>query len=711
MEHMHCIVKRIVFNNQDTGFSVISVSTPDEEYLFTIVGSFLSLREDMILNIGGEWNFNEKYGWQFEVVEYEEVLPLTSEGIMRYLSSGLIEGIGPTIAARIVEKFGDETLSILDEHPERLIEVAGIGKKRIAQISKSWQEQSALRNVMIYLQGYGISVNTAYRIFMKFGTNSVNVVKENPYQLINIWGIGFKTADTIAQNIGFDRKSSYRLAGGVEFVLQNSQDSGHCYLPRDLLKEKASTLLELEPDELDSIVDEMTKSGRVISEEPDRIYLPYLYNSEIGTAERIKRLLSKKSRSITTSRILDSVEAAVSITYAEAQKEAIITAVSSKMTIITGGPGTGKTTTVKGIIAVLNASGMKILLAAPTGRAAKRLSETTGEPAQTIHRLLEANPLEGFGRNEENKLKGNVLIIDESSMIDILLMYNLLKAVPDDMSIIMIGDVDQLPPVGPGNVLRDLIHSGVIPVVRLTHIFRQAYGSQIVQNAHRINEGKFPNLKHREDSDFFFIEQNQNDTLADTIIELCTTRLPPFFNVNPMDIQVLSPMRRAEGGVNNLNIRLQQNLNPTTTMVKRGFTEFRLYDKVMQIRNNYTKEIFNGDIGQIVSVNETNGEIDVQFDLPIPVHYTHTELDELELAYAITVHKSQGSEYDIVVLPVSSQHFVMLQRNLLYTGVTRAKRAIILVGTTNAIGIAVKNNHIARRYTGLAERLRELKQK
>ena len=706
MDSMRCIVEKIIFSNTENGFSVMSVNAYGYSNLVTVVGIINSVNIGSILSLKGEWKESSKYGRQFAFSEYEEVMPSSKEGIKRYLGSGLISGVGPKIASRIVNAFGEETLAIIENEPERLYKISGIGKRRIKRIIESFNEQKEVRNVMVFLQTHGIGISLAYRIYKELGNECIGIITSNPYRLTEVWGIGFKTADKIAAGLGFDSKSPFRVFSGIIFSLEECCNSGHCFMPREDILEKASKLLELESSALRSTLDDMIKNKDLIFENPDRIYLPGMYYSECGVANRLNSILSKRNRNRNlTAAATGQIEKELSIKYAEAQKEAIRIATSSKIMIITGGPGTGKTTAVKGIITVFNSAKMRVLLAAPTGRAAKRMSEATGMEAKTIHRLLEARPPDGYDRNEDNKLEGNVLIIDESSMIDIVLMHNLLKAVPDDMSLIFIGDVDQLPPVGPGNVLRDMINSNAIPVVKLSHIFRQAMGSQIIMNAHRINNGQRLDLKNKENSDFFFIKEENNSVLSNTIVELCTKRLPEFFSVAPYDIQVLSPMRRGENGVNNLNMLLQNALNPTDAMIRRGGTEYRLYDKVMQIKNNYEKKVFNGDIGQIVGINEEEGIVSVRFDEIIPVYYEINELDELVLAYATTVHKAQGSEYDIVVLPITDQHYMMLQRNLLYTGITRAKRAVVLVGTENAIWTAVKNNHISNRNTGLTTRL------
>jgi exodeoxyribonuclease V alpha subunit len=707
MDFLRCVVERITYTNEENGYTVLRVKAKSFSDLVTAVGNMGAVNAGAVLSLKGEWKVDSKYGRQFSVREYEETLPATVYGIEKYLGSGLIKGVGPKFAGRIVKTFGADTLQVIEETPDKLIEVPGIGGKRVGMIKKAWQEQKEIKNIMLFLQDHGIGTAFAFRIFKAFGADSIAVAKENPFKLTDIWGIGFKTADTVAQKMGFDKESFYRCRSGLLYVLNECSNDGHCFMPRDELTQKAAEMLEIEEPKLHMTIDDMLREKDLICEPPNSLYLPPLFFSESGTAKRIRALLSAQSVIPDADEIIVRAEKAAGIEYDEIQKDAIRTAASSKVMILTGGPGTGKTTTVKGILALFREAGMKTLLAAPTGRAAKRLSETTGMEAKTIHRLLEAKPPEGYQRNEDNKLEGDALIVDESSMIDIVLMYNLLRAVPDSMTVLFVGDVDQLPSVGAGNVLRDMIDSETVPVVKLTRIFRQATGSHIIMNAHRINKGQFPNLKTGKNSDFFFVEQQDSAAIPETIVSLCAKRLPKYFGIKPSSIQVLCPMQRGENGARNLNVLLQNTLNPPTAMLRRGGTEYRHGDKVMQIKNNYDKEVWNGDIGSIVSVDEEERTLAVSFDGGAPVAYDIAELDELVLAYATTVHKAQGSEYDVVVLPLTTQHYMMLQRNLLYTGVTRAKKTVVLVGTVKAVGMAVKNNSVTKRNTGLAERLKK----
>ena len=706
MDTIRCVLVRITYANEENGYSVLRVRATGYSELITVVGNMGAVHVGSILTIKGEWKVDSKYGRQFVAREYEETLPATVYGIEKYLGSGLIKGIGPKFAGLIVKTFGADTLEIIEETPDKLIEVPGIGAKRVEMIRKAWRDQKEIKNIMLFLQDHGIGTAFAFRIFKAFGDESIKIVRDNPFKLTEIWGIGFMTADTVAKKMGFDDESFYRCRSGLLYTLNECSNEGHCFMPRETLARKAVEILGVEAEKLQPIIDEMLRAKDLINEPPDHIFIPSLFFSEYGAARRILSLLSDKPSIPDAERIISRVEAASGIRFDDAQKDAIRTAASSKVMILTGGPGTGKTTTVKGILALYREAGMRILLAAPTGRAAKRLSETTGMEAKTIHRLLEARPSEGYKKNEENKLEGDALIIDESSMIDIVLMYSLLRAVPDDMTVVFVGDADQLPSVGPGNALRDMIDSEAVPVVRLTHIFRQAMGSHIILNAHKINKGEFPDLKTGRNSDFFFVNQPDNSALPATIIDLCAKRLPGHFNIKPSHIQVLCPMHRGESGAQNLNILLQTALNASKESLRRGGTEYRLGDKVMQIRNNYEKEVWNGDIGRITNIDAENRSLSVSFDGDSLVEYDISELDELTLAYATTVHKAQGSEYDVVALVLTTQHYMMLQRNLLYTGVTRAKKAVVLVGSVKAIGIAVKNDKVTKRNTDLAVRLR-----
>ena len=708
MDFLRCVVERITYSNEENGYTVLRAKARGFSELVTAVGNMGAVNVGAVLSMKGEWKVDSKYGRQFSVREYEETLPATVYGVEKYLGSGLIKGVGPKFAGRIIKTFGAETLNIIEETPDKLIEVPGIGQKRVGMIKKAWQEQKEIKNIMLFLQDHGVGTAFAFRIFKAFGADSIAIVKDNPFKLTEIWGIGFKSADTVATKMGFDKESFYRCRSGLLYVLNECSNEGHCFMPREELTRKAAEMLDIEAAKLHMTIDNMLMEKDLILEPPDSLYLPPLFFSENGTARRIHALLAGKTHISGADQIIQRVEESSGIRYDEVQKDAIRTAAASKVMVLTGGPGTGKTTTVKGIIAVLRDIGMEILLAAPTGRAAKRLSETTGMEARTIHRLLEAKPPEGYQRNEENKLEGDALIVDESSMIDIVLMYSLLRAVPDDMTVIFVGDVDQLPSVGAGNVLRDIINSGAVPVVKLTRIFRQAMGSQIIMNAHRINKGQFPTLKTGRDSDFFFVEQKDNSLIPQTIVDLCVKRLPGFFKVSPTAIQVLCPMQRGENGAQNLNVLLQNAINTSPAMLRRGGVEYRLGSKVMQIKNNYDKECWNGDIGIITAVDEEDRSLSVSFDGDAPVQYDITELDELVLAYATTIHKAQGSEYEIVILPLTMQHYMMLQRNLIYTGITRAKKAVVLVGTTKAIGMAVRNDSVTKRNTGLSARLQNV---
>ena len=708
MESLKCIVHRITFHNAENGWTVLKGRVRGYEEPVAFVGTMGNICVGSSLAVKGEWINDSKYGRQVSVSEYEELMPATVQGVEKYLGSGLIKGVGPNFAKRIVRQFGSDTLDIIEDEPDRLIEVEGLGQKRVDMIKEAWAKQKEVKNIMIFLQDHDVGASLAYKIFNEFGAESIAIAKENPYRLTEIKGIGFITADTVARKMGFDTESIYRRRSGIAFTLSECSNDGHCYMPRGELLTKAAEILEVDEIKLDNAIDEMLLKKELILEPPDSLYIPPLFFSEIGTAKRLGAILSCSAPITGADKIINALEKDSKIRYEDMQKTAISLAAESKVMILTGGPGTGKTTTVKGIIEVYHTAGKRVLLAAPTGRAAKRLAETTGLEAKTIHRLLEARPPNEYQRNEDNKLAGDVLIIDESSMIDIILMYNLLKAVPDEMTLTFVGDADQLPSVGPGNVLRDMIDSGVIPVVKLTHIFRQAMESDIIKNAHRVNKGDFPDIDNRKGTDFFFSEQPDDSAIPGAIVDLCANRLPKYFKVKPVDIHVLTPMQRGEIGAQNLNAVLQKELNHAEKAVYRGGISYKLGDKVMQVKNNYDKQVWNGDIGIVRSVDVEARTICVSFDGGEPIQYELPELEELVLAYATTVHKAQGSEYDIVVFPLTAQHYIMLQRNLLYTGITRAKKAVIIVGTKRAISIAIRNDQVGRRYTGLAARLRQV---
>ncbi|NLX90582.1 MAG: ATP-dependent RecD-like DNA helicase [Firmicutes bacterium] len=708
MEYLSGIVERITYCNEQTGFSVIKIKSKGFADLVTVVGNLATVNVGSVLRVKGEWKFDSKYGKQFSAVDYRETVPATLAGIEKYLGSGLIKGIGPVYARRIVKHFKEDTLRVIEESADYLINVEGIGPKRVEMVKKAWREQKEIKNVMIFLQSHGVSAAYAVKIFKTYGNKSIEIVRNNPYRLADdIWGIGFKTADKIAQQLGFAKNSYERCRSGIIYVLNQLANDGHCFARREQLITEAVKVLELEESRINFTLEKMAEEKSIILDEKDAIYLPPFFFSETGTAKRIREIIAGQGALFrgNVDSLVTKLQREFNIKYDQIQLEAIKMAVSSKFVVLTGGPGTGKTTTILAIIRIFQKMGKRVLLAAPTGRAAKKMSETTGMEAKTIHRLLEYNPPGGYQKNAENPLKCDVLIIDEASMIDIILMYNLLKAVPDEAAVILVGDVDQLPSVGAGNVLKDIIDSDTVNVIELKRIFRQAMGSAIITNAHRINKGQMPVLKGRKNSDFFFIEEEDPNKIAETIKLLCTQRLPAYYKVNPVeDIQVLCPMQRGEIGAQNLNLLLQEGLNSGNISIKYGGTVFRLHDKVMQVKNNYEKNVFNGDIGIISKIDPEERKLTIRFD-GNEVDYDASELDEVVLAYATTVHKSQGSEYQIVVAPIAMQHYIMLQRNLLYTCVTRAKKVMVLVGTKKAIGIAVSNNSISQRNTLLAKRL------
>lgn len=702
------VVERITFQSPETGYTVLRFKASRHNDLVTVVGMLMDVVVGTNLEINGVWKVDRKYGQQFEAHTWQEVMPATVYGIEKYLGSGLIKGIGPKYAKKIVAKFGADTLDIIEENIERLGEVEGIGKKRIQQIKFSWVRQREIKNVMVFLQSHDVSSAYAAKIYKAYGNDAVKRVQENPYQLADdIWGIGFKTADTIAVKMGIEKDEFNRLRSGIKYALGELGNEGHVFAYREQLIKKGKELLDVTESQLDEAIERMMKNDDLKVEE-DAIYLPPFYYAEIGAAKRLRMIISAEAEEniFTKAQMVDlgRIQKTLGISYDDVQAEAIHRAANSKVMVLTGGPGTGKTTTTQGIIQAFLDKGLSILLAAPTGRAAKRMSEATGREAKTIHRLLEFKPPEGYKRNEENPLEGDVLLVDECSMIDIMLMNSLLKAVPANMRLVLIGDVDQLPSVGAGNVLRDIIDSEAVPVVRLTKIFRQAQQSRIITNAHKVNEGKFPDISNGKNSDFFFLNREEPEVIAKEIVELVKNKLPNYYKVKPSEIQVLTPMQKGIIGAINLNQELQKAINPSMEGIRRGGYIFKQYDKVMQIRNNYDKEVFNGDIGRILEIDTEDNTLTVLFD-GRKVLYEASELDELVQAYACTIHKSQGSEYPIVVMPVSMTHFMMMQRNLIYTGITRSKKVCVVVGTMKALGYAVRNITVTKRNTMLKERL------
>lgn len=709
MVKLRCVVEHITYQNQENGWSVMRVKVKGYDNLVTLTGSLLDVPVGSVLLVDGDWRVDPRYGQQFVAQSWTEVMPATIYGIEKYLGSGLIKGIGPVYAKAIVSRFGLETINVIENDIERLLEVPRLGRKRMEKIRESWEKQKDIKEVMVFLQGYGVSTAFAAKIYRKYEKESIAKVKENPYQLADdIWGIGFKTADGIASKMGYEKNDPRRCRSGILYTLNELAEEGHVYAEPEQLVDAAVKLLEADESPVRQALASMIEANDVVLDN-EVIYLPPFYHAENGSAKRLQSLLSDTS--LFNAGIAAEPEAEYGaktdgIIYDGVQQAAIQKALDSKVMVLTGGPGTGKTTTTQGIIAAFKARHMSILLAAPTGRAAKRMNEATGMEAKTIHRLLEYNPMDGYKRNDENPLEGDALIVDECSMIDILLFYNLMKAIPSNMRLILVGDIDQLPSVGAGNVLRDIIDSQQIPVVRLTRIFRQAQSSRIVMNAHAINAGQFPNIKNGLDTDFFFINQEDADEIVKLIIGLVRDRLPKTYGYPSKEVQVLTPMQRGTVGAGNLNIELQNALNPTGPSLARGGYTFRQGDKVMQIRNNYDKNVFNGDIGYITAVDTTERTLSIAFDNRV-VEYDITELDEIVLAYAVTIHKSQGSEFPVVVMPVTMKHFVMLQRNLIYTGITRAKKICVLVGTTKALTYAIRNNTVSKRNTKLKERLNQ----
>ena len=712
MIKIRCVIDHITYQNQENGYSVMRVKVKDYKDPVTLVGNLLDIPVGAVLLCEGDWKMDKRYGNQFVAETWEEVMPATVYGIEKYLGSGLVKGIGPKFAHLIVEKFGTDTIEIIEDNIERLYEVAGIGKKRVEKIKESWEKQKDIKNVMLFLQQYGVSTAYAAKIYRQYGKESIEKVKDNPYRLADdIWGIGFKTADGIASKMGYENNDIRRCKSGLLYTLNELSNDGHVYAVEEQLVESAKKLLEADEEPIREALKEMLASEDLI-EENEAIYLPPFYHSERGTAKKLLSLLLVNTSTLFDGQMdIDAIQKQSGIEYDDVQIAAIKQAIDSKVMVLTGGPGTGKTTTTQGIIAAYKAAGLRILLAAPTGRASKRMSEATGMEAKTIHRLLEYNPQDGYKRNDENPLEGDALIVDECSMIDIILMYNLMKAIPEHMRLVMVGDIDQLPSVGAGNVLRDIIESEKIPVIRLTRIFRQAQSSRIVMSAHAINQGRFPDISNGMNTDFFFIKKDDPEQVADEIVKLVRDRLPKAYKQPLCNIQVLTPMQRSVVGAGNLNTVLQQALNHNTLSLSRGGNTYKLGDRVMQIRNNYDKNVFNGDIGTVEKVNLEDRTLTINFDDTM-VEYEASELDEVVLAYATTIHKSQGSEYPIVVIPVLMTHFVMLQRNLIYTGITRAKKICVLIGQTKALSYAIRNLTVSKRNTLLKERLRgEIEQK
>jgi len=732
MESLLGTLERIVFTNEENGYIIARFSIPRRYDLVTVVGNLAGVHAGARLRLWGVWKNHSVYGEQFVIENYKEERPATIEAIRKYLGSGLIKGIGPVTATRIAEHFGKYTLDVIDEDIGRLVEVPGVGPKRVGIIAEAWEAQKSIKEIMLFLQGHGVNTRLAVKIYKTYADEAIQVVEQDPYRLArDIYGIGFITADKIARSLGVEPDSPTRIQAGLEHLLKTLADEGHVYAPRPHAVAETAKLLDVSTAQVDAQIAVLANEERVQLEvlqssatkteaeaDAEAVYLIPFYRAEVGVARQIRQLQMTGStqsaladfQRVDWSKAFAYVKQKDGLELAEGQVEAVKMALTEPVSILTGGPGTGKTTTVRTILRLLKAKSGQVLLAAPTGRAAKRLTETTGHEAKTLHRLLEVDPGAGFRfkRNRDNPLQADMIIIDEVSMIDLILMNNLLKAIRPGTHLLLVGDADQLPSVGAGNVLRDMIASEVLPTVRLAVIFRQAQDSTIIQNAHRINNGE-PLFFPKDKTDFYFFGKADPDEVAQLIVDIVVNRIPKKFGADPRrDIQLLSPMHRGSVGVGNLNQLLQAKLNPPesdTAQYQAGSRLYRAGDKVLQLRNNYDRDVFNGDVGVIEKIDLEESVASIRFEERL-VNYDLSELDEVTLAYAISVHKSQGSEYPIVVMPVLTQHYLLLQRNLLYTGVTRAKKMVVLVGTRKAIAIAVKNNRIDQRWSGLTQRLK-----
>jgi exodeoxyribonuclease V alpha subunit len=710
------LIERVTFFSEESGFCVLRVKAEGHRDLVTVIGSAPSVSAGEWITAEGDWVIDKEHGRQLKAFHLKTMPPNTREGMEKYLASGMVKGIGPIYAKRLIARFGEELFEVIEKTPNSLEQIEGIGPKRKLKIVNAWSDQLAIRQIMLFLHSNGLSTSRAVRIHKTYGAEAIEKIRSNPYLLAkDIRGIGFKTADTVAQKLGISRDSRYRACAGIEHILLEATQQGHCALPDTDLLAKASQLLEVDSLVIEQALAGMLTKGDLIFESTGNeglIFLPYLVRAEKEIAFRISRLsgLSSVLPAVDFERAVTWCEERTRKHLADSQREALRQVLRSRLSVITGGPGVGKTTLIQSLLTIVRAKKVRCVLAAPTGRAAKRLSEATGLEAKTIHRLLEIQPGSGrFSRNENNPLDGDLLVIDESSMIDVPLMSDLLRALPEHANLILVGDVDQLPSVGPGTVLRDIMESGVAPIVRLTEIFRQAAHSQIVTTAHRIKNGEMPERYGKEaESDFYFLPRSDPEQLRDLLVELVARRIPAELALDPIrDIQVLCPMNRGSIGARELNEKLQAAVNPLRSgeiEVDRFGCRFRLRDKVIQTENNYDKDVFNGDIGQIESIDVIEQEMAIRYDTRL-VTYDYGELDEISLAYAISIHKSQGSEFPAVVIPLAMQQYMLLERNLIYTGITRGKKLVVVAGQAKALGVAIRKNNTHARHSGLLGRL------
>jgi exodeoxyribonuclease V alpha subunit len=710
------ILEKIVFKNPENDFLIGRIRNDESNELVTIVVHSPELQTGEKIEITGKWVINKKYGKQFEVENIEYLIPTTMEGIEKYLGSGLIKGIGPAMSKKIVSKFKFETLKVLDNNPEKLSEIESFGEKRVDLIKKEWKKHKDVRDIMIFMQSYGISNNCSIKIYNNYGNNAVNVLRANPYKLIeDVSGIGFKTADKIAEKLGIEKDSIFRIKSGIIYLMNEITDAGHCYYPYDEFVEIAMNLLEVERSIIIDTTALLQNEDKIMIIDNDikKIYLKNIFNDEMYVCEKLLELSNYNASKIKQNNKdivekIDKISAEENILLDETQIEAIKKSINEKLLIITGSPGTGKSTILNFIIKLFESDNKKVLIAAPTGRASKRLTEATSKEAKTIHRLLKYQPkINRFLKNEEDNLDADLVIIDEASMLDIKLVKNLLKALRKETFLILVGDIDQLPAVGPGNVLADIINSKIFPVVELKKIYRQEGNSQIIFNAHRVRDGIFPDIGKSKYNDFFFIEKIEPESVVEFILNLITQKIPQSFNYDPLhDIQVLVPTNKGIVGVNNLNLRIQEKINKNKTGLIRNNIAYKINDKIIQLKNNYDKDIYNGDIGFIKRIDLEMKELTANFD-GRNVVYDFYELDEIGLSYAISIHKSQGSEFKCVIIPILTSHYMLLQRNLIYTAITRAKEVAILIGSKKAIGIAVNKNTVEKRYTALKDLLKE----